>query len=972
MKEIENLKSTLEGELEYSNLWKTIYATDASVYKQMPMAIAFPKTKQDLKKLISFANNQKIGLIPRTAGTSLSGQCVGDGIIVDFSRHFNKILEVNKSEKWVRVQPGIIRDELNHVLKAYQLFFSPNTSTANRAMIGGMVGNNSCGSYSITYGTTRDHLLEINTLLSDGSETNFKELDEDAFKKKLIGVRLENKIYQQLNTILADESNQTKIKEEFPKITIERRNTGYAIDELIYHKPFNKEGENLNLAKLLCGSEGTLALTTEVKLNLDDLPPNEIRLLCVHFKSLEESLNATILLKKLGPRALELMDKIVLDCTKDSLKYKNYRFFLQGEPEAILILEIGAASIAALDSKTEKFKSFIDENAIGYTTTLVEKEKANLVWDLRSAGLGLLFNIPGDKKPVAVVEDTAVDLNDLPDYIDEFGKLMQKYNQKAVYYAHVGAGELHLRPILDLKHPKDREDFKNIAFETAQLVKKYKGSLSGEHGDGRVRAPFLKLMIGDHNYGILKEIKQLWDPNNIFNPGKIIDAKEIDADLRFTADQKTKTFGTAFDFSKQKGILRAAEACNGSGDCRKLALSGGTMCPSFMASRLEKDTTRARANMLREVLTRPNSENAFNNKDLIEILDLCLSCKGCTSECPSNVDMATLKAEALHQYYKSNKIPLRAQVFSNITRLNKLISKVANFNNLFLSSPMGNVIKSRLGIASQRSFPKLAKQTLVRTYQKNKKYISPNTNFHSKVYLYADEFTNYYDVITGTKAIGLLNHLGYEVEIAKTEESGRAAISKGLLDMAKKYANKNVTALSPLINSEHVLIGIEPSAILTFRDEYPKLVDGPLKEKAKKMASFTFTIDEFLFEEFKKGKIATESFESTERKFVLHGHCHQKALSDLNKTKTILEIPENCNVEIINSGCCGMAGSFGYEKEHYALSMEIGELVLFPKVRSLNGDEIVVANGTSCRHQIFDGTEVQSFHAVEVLFDLLR
>jgi Fe-S oxidoreductase len=601
----------------------------------------------------------------------------------------------------------------------------------------------------------------------------------------------------------------------------------------------------------------------------------------------------------------------------------------------------------------------------------VEGKDIKKVWDLRSAGLGLLANIPGDKKAVAVIEDTAVRLDELPSYIEEFSAIMDGYNQKPVYYAHAGAGELHLRPILDLKIKEDRIKFRSIATDSAKLVKKYGGSLSGEHGDGRVRAEFIPLMVGDKNYELFRKIKGTFDPQNIFNPGKIVDAPPMDVDLRYEENQFTNQFNTIMDFSDTDGILRAAEKCNGSGDCRKLPGSGGSMCPSYMATRDEKDTTRARANVLREFLTHSDQPNKFNHQEIYEVMDLCLSCKGCLSECPSQVDMASLKAEFLYQYYKSNGIPLRARAIANITKLNELGMKFRSITNFTLSNKFtASIMKKQLGIAPERSFPKLYSITFEKWLSKNGSEYSRGKN--GSVFIFADEFTNYNDTEIGITAVKLLHRLGYGVKFVKHYESGRPYISKGLLDEAKDFANKNVSIFGKIISETEPLIGLEPSGILSFRDEYPRLVDAKLKSTAQQLAPNCWMIDEFISREMQKGNITAAQFHSETKKIKLHGHCHQKALSKVDDTAWILSLPENYNVEVIPSGCCGMAGSFGYEAEHYEVSMKVGEMVLFPAVRNASSDTIIAAPGTSCRHQILDGTKRKSYHPVEILYNALK
>lgn len=967
---LKQLAEELDGELYFDSLMKTLYATDASVYKEFPLAVALPKHTADIKRLIAFANQYQTSLIPRAAGTSLAGQCVGSGIVVDISKYMTNILEFNQEERWIRVQPGIIRDELNTFLRPYGLFFSPNTSTANRCMIGGMVGNNSCGTTSIVYGATRDHILELEVLLSDGSAITFNALDRARFEEKKQQDDLEGQLYRYTDAILKNPDHQKNIRAEFPKPSIHRRNTGYAIDVLLESERYTEGGEAFNFCKLLCGSEGTLAFTTAIKLDLDVLPPPVDVVACVHFASMREAMRAVLVAMQHQPSLCELMDKIILDCVKDNIEQQQNRFFVEGDPAAILMVEFRGETKEEAEQKAEQMIADMQAQKMGYSYPIVHAPKTKRIWALRKASLGLLANIPGDEKAVACIEDTAVDIQDLPDYIDEFTEIMEGFGQRSVYYAHAGAGEIHLRPILDLKKAKDQQLFYEISKASAELVKKYDGSLSGEHGDGRVRAAFIPIMIGEANYELIKEVKKQWDPNGIFNPGKIVDAAPMNASLRYEADQETPEFDTVFDFSATEGILRAAEKCNGSGDCRKLSFAGGTMCPSYMATRNEKDTTRGRANVLRTFLTMNTKENPFNHPEIKEALDLCLSCKGCTAECPSNVDMSTLKAEFLHQYYKSNGTPLRSRAIANIGKLNGLGAIFPGLTNFMLSNSLtSSVLKKTLGVASKRSLPLLHRQSLRTWFKKKGQQLKVKGDVKGKIYFFCDEFTNFNDTDIGIKAIQLLIGLGYGVELLSHAESGRAHLSKGLLMDAQKMAKQNVASFRNLVSADHPLIGVEPSAILSFRDEYPKLVDEADRTAAIELGKHALLLEEFLFQEIEKGNITAAQFHNKPKKILLHGHCHQKALSRLEQAAWVLGLPSGYQVEIIPSGCCGMAGSFGYEAEHYDLSMQIGEIVLFPTVREAKEETIIAAAGTSCRHQIKDGTGRLALHPIEILYD---
>ena len=960
-KKLQELQGRLNGSLVYDDLHKALYATDASVYRKIPLAVAFPKDEKDLQLLIEFATQNKVTLIPRTAGTSLAGQCVGDGIVVDVSKHFTNIIAFDELNKTITVEPGVVRDELNLFLKPFELFFGPNTSTSNRCMIGGMVGNNSSGSTSIRYGVTRDKVLQIDGVLSDGSLVCFKELTSKEFKLKTHEQSLEGKIYASIYNELSQEQVQQEIKSQFPKPSIHRRNTGYAVDELLASDLFGGLEATINIAKLLSGSEGTLVFSTAITLQLDIVQPKESVIVASHFKSIKESLKATVLAMNHELFACELMDKVILDCTKNNREHSKNRFFIQGDPEAILMFEVSANSIEEAQNKADKLIADLDNNNFGYHHPKIIGEDIKRMFDLRKAGLGLLGNIIGDKKAVACIEDTAVDLNDLPNYIEEFTKIMDKYQQKAVYYAHAGAGELHLRPILNLKKSEDVSLFRKITTETAQLVKKYGGSFSGEHGDGIVRAEFIPLMIGETNYQLLRRIKKTFDPNNIFNQGKITDAFPMDKSLRYDIDRNEPEIKTIQDFSDNQGILKLAEKCNGSGDCRKPASAGGAMCPSYRATKDEKDTTRARANTLREFLTNSEQANKFNHQELKEVFDLCLSCKACASECPSNVDVAALKSEFLYQYQEENGYSFRNTMFANNVKYNKIGSLVPGLTNLVLNTYL---TKSIMGISLKRSIPKLTPKTLKAWYKKQ-----THSSSQKIVYIFCDEFTNFYDAEIGKDTISVLKRLGYNPTFINHPESGRSFISKGFLKEAKALANENVSIFKELITEETPLVGIEPSAILTFRDEYIRLADDV--NSATVISKNTFTIEEFILKEFESGTIRTNQF-STEKKLIkIHGHCHQKALSSTHATFSILNIPKNYKPTIMNTGCCGMAGSFGYEKEHYKVSMQVGEDTLFPKIRNTSKNIEIVAAGTSCRHQIYDGTKRIAKHPITVLREAL-
>ncbi len=781
--------------------------------------------------------------------------------------------------------------------------------------------------------------------------------------------------------MLSDPGNQQEIRKEFPDPAIHRRNTGYAIDLLLETEPFSPNhhvttsqhhhdtASPFNFCKLVAGSEGTLMFMTEIKLNLVPLPPREKALVCVHCHTIGESLQANLIALKYSPGSVELMDKAIMDCTRNNITQRQNRFFIEGDPGAILIVEFARETREEIADLARRMEAEMREAGLGYNFPVVYPPQVKRVWDLRKAGLGVLSNYPGDRKPVPVTEDTAVNPAVMPEYIADFDKMLATLGLDCVYYAHIGSGELHLRPVLNLRDPKDVELFHMVALGTAKLVKKYNGSLSGEHGDGRLRGEFIPYMLGEKNYALLKEIKRCWDPKGIFNPNKIVDTPKMNTSLRFTPGNQVKEVETVFDFSSSHGILRAAEQCNGSGDCRNNVATGKWMCPSYMAVKDENTTTRARANILREFLTNSSKVNPFDHKEIYEVMDLCLSCKACKSECPSNVDIAKLKAEFLQHYYDANGIPLRSRLIAYITTINRLGSIAPGIYNFFQkNSILSGISKRMLGFAPERSIPLLGASTLRAWAARNN---SSRQDFTRTVYLFADEFTNYNDVETGIKAILLLNSLGCRVILPDHKESGRTFLSKGLVRKAKQLANANVTSLKDIVTSESPLIGIEPSAILTFRDEYPELVDAPLKEASKVLAANALMFDEYIVGLMESAPGLNSKFTLECRTIKLHGHCHQKALASVDNTKKMLSLPVNYKVEEIKSGCCGMAGSFGYEKEHYEVSMKVGELVLFPEVRRATPEMIIAAPGTSCRHQIKDGTGRQAFHPIEILYDAL-
>ena len=956
------------------NLHKIAYATDASVYREIPYGVAYPETIDDVQELMRQAREKGIDLIPRAGGTSLAGQVVGSGIVVDISKHWNKILEINAEERWARVQPGVVRDELNIALKPYGLFFSPETSTSNRCCMGGMFGNNSCGTHSLVYGSTRHHVIACKGILSDGTLFDTQKVAESSYRQSL---PLLDAILSQLEQWASDDKICSLIKASYPDKELRRRSCGYAIDEALESV---REDKGLALCKLLTGSEGTLAFMTEITVSLDPLPPKEVMAICGHCDAMEKSFEANLVALKHQPTAVELIDGEILELSKSNAEQQRNRFFVEGDPAALLITELRAETREELDNQAAALEKDLLDSGLIYKCTRVYGGDVAKVWNLRKAGLGILGSMKGDAKPMGVIEDTAVAPKRLPAYLKDFRELLDRLGAKCVFYGHISTGELHLRPILNLKTKEGRVLFRTLAQETALLVKKHRGSISGEHGDGRLRGEFIPLLYGDEAYALMQQVKQCWDPEGLFNRHKIVDTLPMDSMLRFEEGQQyqiEQLLGTdhtyfnwkaAFDEctapgatgarSQTHALMCTIEQCNGSGDCRKSNIIGGTLCPAFKVSGDELNTTRARANVLREVLTRGGDWTSVK-----AVLDSCLACKGCRGECPSNIDMTRLRAELLQHYYDKNGTSLRSWLVARTTQMEDLCQHVRPLYNFFVSfKPTASLIKKAIGFADERELPKLKKIDICKQTKGNDK----------NVWLFLDEFTRNHEPEIAEVFMAMLSTLGYSVNTPKHQESGRAAISKGCLKRAKQLANQNVRMLKDVVSEEKPLVGIEPSCILSFRDEYPDLVSAELCHHAQTLGQHSLLFDEFLLREIKAGHINRKDFDQSPIEIFLHGHCHQKALVGVEVMAEVLRQLLNAKVNVIPSGCCGMAGSFGYEKEHYATSLAIGEMVLFPTVRnavnkSTDLPTFVVAPGTSCRQQILDGTGVHAVHPIEIL-----
>ncbi len=957
------------------SLHKIAYATDASVYREVPYGVSYPENDEDIRQLIAEARKLGTNIIARAGGTSIAGQVVGNGIVVDISRHLNHIIEINPDERYAWVEPGVVRDELNFACKPHGLFFSPETSTSNRCCIGGMFGNNSCGTHSLVYGSTRRHIIEADGILADGTSEHFASYSvaelEERFGKTFWfahGLPLIGRIYAQLIRFALDEPTRTLITETYPDPELTRRSCGYAIDEVIADlcdesKPL--ADRTINLCQLLAGSEGTLAFITRIKVSLDPLPPKQVMVVCAHCTTLDAAFEADLIALKHHPMAVELMDGEILQLSKDNPAVE--RFFVTGDPEALLITEFRADDLDAMNRQAEALEKDMLSSGLVTLCTRVYGAEVSKVWNLRKAGLGILNGMPGDAKPTGVIEDTAVAANRLPAYMRDFREMLARLGTNCVFYGHISTGELHLRPILNLKTPEGKQLFRTIARETTLLVRKHRGTISGEHGDGRLRGEFIPLQYGEPTYELMRQVKYCWDEDGLLNPHKIVDTPHMDESLR--ADRSIMG----------DELVCSVEKCNGAGDCRKSNLIGGAMCPSYKVSRDELHTTRARANILREwLLSAYNDGDKPSLTDVKEVLSSCLACKACKRECPSGVDMTRLRAEVLQQIYDREGTPLHTWLVAHNAGIQRLGACMPHIYNFFATNRYtSSLLKPLAGFAPERNIPIINRQLSTR------RLLSTFNIQHStkKLYLFLDEFTRYQEPQLIETFILLLNRLDYEVIIPKHVESGRAAVSKGCLRLAKRYAEKNVRLLRELITEDAPLVGIEPSAILTFRDEYPELVPPKYKEDAERLAKNSLLYDEFLMREVRAGRITAEQFSDIQADIWLHGHCHQKALVGVEQTAALLNLPKNTTVHVIPSGCCGMAGSFGYE--NYQTSIAIGEMVLFPAIRqAFNSQQsivssqqsvtVIAAPGISCRTQIKDGTGITAHHPIEILYRLLQ
>lgn len=946
----------VEGEVRFDAASRMLYRTDASIYEIEPQGIVIPRTSDDVVHVVRTAAERHVPVLPRGAGTSLAGQSVGQAIHVDFSKYLNQIMELNVQEGWVRVQPGVVLDELNAFLRPHGLMFGPDVSTSSRANIGGMIGSNSSGTRSIRYGKTVDHVLGLDVVLADGSTAHVGPVDRTRLAPCFARGGLEGTIYRDVHRLVAE--NVEEIEARYPKVM--RRVSGYNLDEL------SDPAGPFDLSKIVVGSEGTLCMVTEARLRVVPVPACTVVVAC-HFGDLSEAMRATVEVVRTGATAVELADRLLLDLTKGSVEHARRRAFLVGDPDALLLVEYAAQSEEEIRRKVDELQVHLAGCGLGYAfVEAFPPAEQRDMWELRKAGLGILMGMRGAAKPTSGLEDTCVPVEALPEYVDQVGRLMQESGLQATFYGHASVGVLHIRPVLNLKTAEGIALLRHLEERICDIVLKFGGSLSAEHGDGLARSEWIEKMFGPRMVRAFESVKDAFDPHGIMNPGKIVRPQRMDENLRYGPDYRTVPVETFFGFDREGGFQEAAEMCSGVGQCRKL--QAGTMCPSYMATMDEKHSTRGRANALRAALNgRPGFPQGLASHELYKIMDLCLECKACKAECPSGVDVAKLKYEFLAQYSREHGYSLRSRMIGSIHRVNRWMFPVSGLANRFLrSQPVRWLLHHTVGIDKRRQMPALASQRFS-TWFGGRMYRRGGTR--GKVVLYNDTYVEYNDPQIGMAATFVLESAGFEVVIpAKQLCCGRPLISKGLLPKAKATARHTVDGLIEYVQQGWPIVGLEPSCMLTFRDDYLDLIgDHP---GVQAVAEGTYMLEEFLAQLASEGRLDID-FTSTSRQILFHGHCHQKALVGTAATLQILGMPPNFRVEEIDSGCCGMAGAFGYEKEHYDLSMKVGEERLFKAIREAPADTVIVAAGTSCRQQIADGTDRRARHWTEVLVEAL-
>jgi FAD/FMN-containing dehydrogenase/Fe-S oxidoreductase len=934
------IRSRIEGEVRFDRWSRVLYSTDASIYQIEPIGVVIPKHEKDVQEVVRLAAREGLPVLPRGGGTSLAGQAVGKAIVLDFSKYMRNVVEVSPEESWVRVQPGIVYDVLGAHLKPHRLRFGPETATSNRANLGGMVGNNSAGARSLIYGKTVDNVHEVRVVLSDGSLATFGPVSRRDLPEKTKGDGLEASIYRK--ALALAEEHRDEIEKRYPKIP--RRVSGYNLDELL-------KGDEVNLARLVVGSEGTFASVVEAKLALARIPPVS-GLAVLHFQGLLDALETGCDILELGPSAIELVDEMVMDLARKSLEYSRRMYFVEGEPKALLVVEFIGETENEVEAKIDKLASRIGESGKPLVRVMDVAEQAN-VWKVRKAALPLLLGLPGDKKPIAFVEDTAVSPERVPEFIERFLRILGDHHTVGSFYAHAGAGCLHIRPLVNLKDGFEVKKMTDIAEEVFDLVVEFGGSMSGEHGDGLARSHFNERLFGEKLYRAFQDLKTAFDPKGIMNPGKVVNAPPMAENLRYGETYRTREPETVFPYTREGGFVRAIELCNGAGVCRKNL--EGTMCPSFMVTHEEEHSTRGRANALRAVLDGRVPPDELHSDRLYEVMDLCISCKGCKAECPSNVDMARLKSEFLSIYHQRRPFSLRERLLARPELLGRLgVATAPVANALLRQGWFRALLEGAAGIDRRRSLPPFASGTFESWFRRRER---PSQGNGKRVVLFHDTFLNFHEPEIGIAAVRLLENAGYAVSLVEKRCCGRPAISKGMLGRARELARENVERLAPFVREGVPVVGCEPSCILSFRDEYPDLVPG---EDANRLAAGSFLLEEL----FERERIPLDVSSKSER-ILVHGHCHLKALVGTEALLSFLR-KVGSSISLVESSCCGMAGSFGYEKEHFDVSLQMAERRLLPAVREASEATVLVAPGTSCRHQIRDATGRKVYHPVEL------
>ena len=952
---IHELKAAIP-DVYFDRVTRLGYSTDASIYQMMPVGVALPRTADDVVAATEIAGHHGVPLLPRGGGTSLAGQAVNHALILDMTRYMDRVLEVDTEGRRVRTQPGIPLANLNHHLAKYGLMFGPDPSSADRATVGGILGCNSTGAHSIVYGMADDNTEALDVVLSDSTRVTLDAFAHSEWVTRGTRPGVEGAVYRSLKNVVEHYGEQ--VRSRYPRTF--RHVAGYNLDQLVHP-------ERPNLAKLMVGSEGTLGVITEATLSVVPIPRHK-RLALVHFSELRASLEAVPLILESSPDAIELLDKFMLNLTRDKIEYRRLLTFVEGDPAVILIVEYAGESEAEIDAKEQRLHALLGPHQHRDPLVIVRDpgQQAN-VWYVRKVALGILLSIRGDAKPLNFIEDAAVPVEHLAEYVLKIVEACHEVGCDLVpMYAHASAGCVHIQPMVNLKVPDGVRQLRKIAEASARLAISFGGTTSGEHGDGIVRAEFLEWLYGSDLVRAFHEVKDAFDPNRLMNPGKILDTPPLDDEslLRFGTDYTVpfEPKETVLSFEADGGFARSVEMCNGQGVCRKLGQ--GVMCPSFQATREEKHSTRGRANALRSAMMGLLGPHGMTSKELYDVLDLCLSCHACKSECPSAVDMAKLKAEFMHNYYREHGTPLRAWLFANIARLNRIGHVFGPLANLLLAGP-GKWALTALGVHPQRDIPRFAPQRFSAWFQGT----AAESNIgRTPVVFFHDTFMEHNHPEVGRAAVRVLRAAGYEPLVLKDKQCcGRPAVSKGLLDEARRLAVHNVRLLAPYARRGLPIVGCEPSCMAMLVDEYLDLVPG---EETKVVAEMAMPLDVFLAREAQAGKLHL-TFDGRPRQVLFHGHCQQKATFGTVSTRQLLALIPGCTAQEIDAGCCGMAGSFGYEKEHFDLSIQIAEMVLAPAVRAAPPDMLISATGTSCREQIEHTTGRRALHPIEIVAEAL-